>query len=674
MILDKLILDNFRQFHGKHTMNFSSGDSNIIVVYGENGRGKTSIFRALMFCLYGEKALTQDGIINKDEIYLVNTNEVMKAHQSKEAAHASVELSLRDGECQYSIKRSIKSMFIAGKIIEEPSDLSLSITSPDGNTKIIKDPGSIASHIQNILDRRVREYFLFDGERIEHLTRASVKQKKEVSLGVRNLLKIDALEIAIKSLGKLSHLLRDEIATKATGKLAHKSREINELSERLESNNSALLEIEDEMVKAEAEIADYDEKLKEYDGVRELVEKRTIRNEAIQRLEEEYKDINAQIREGISNFASLLCIKTIQNVHDYINGKIERGEIPSEIRRDFIEKLISEGTCICGTPIEAGSSEFDSLKEWVVKSTESELNESALKVWNDITLLVRDIHTNHQKCEIILQGLGKNSDEISRLRVEVDRITDEIGRNDREDATYFEKQRRSVMEKIGELKEKQINVNEKIQQFQKSIDSLKTEVAELEKEEGVVTRLSKRRDIAENAESALKKIYSNITYDARENIAHFASDYFQCVLDNDSKEIFSRIKISDDYSLEILDRHGHPTLANISAGQRHLVSISFIAALAHVASNGQLMEMPLFMDSPFGRLSLEHRKNLIRLVPQLCAQWILLATDTELRKEEGEFLQRTGRLGRFYRLMSTDKGESRIEEVSLDDAILTLKS
>lgn len=57
MIIESLTLENFRQFRGKHTLRFSHGKKNVTVVLGENGRGKTGLFRALMFCLFGDRHL-----------------------------------------------------------------------------------------------------------------------------------------------------------------------------------------------------------------------------------------------------------------------------------------------------------------------------------------------------------------------------------------------------------------------------------------------------------------------------------------------------------------------------------------------------------------------------------------------------------------------------------------
>ena len=77
MILHNLKLKDFRQFKGIQQIVFShrkeKTKANVTVIFGENGRGKTSIFRAVMFALFGERRLRQDEDIVQEELYLVNT-------------------------------------------------------------------------------------------------------------------------------------------------------------------------------------------------------------------------------------------------------------------------------------------------------------------------------------------------------------------------------------------------------------------------------------------------------------------------------------------------------------------------------------------------------------------------------------------------------------------------
>lgn len=61
MILEKLVLDNFRQFYGRQEIVFSqSDDKNVTIIHAENGFGKTTLLNAFLWVLYGKRSLTND--------------------------------------------------------------------------------------------------------------------------------------------------------------------------------------------------------------------------------------------------------------------------------------------------------------------------------------------------------------------------------------------------------------------------------------------------------------------------------------------------------------------------------------------------------------------------------------------------------------------------------------
>ena len=54
MILRKLEVTNFRQIYGTNEISFAPpGDSNVTVILGTNGGGKTTLLNAFVWCLYG---------------------------------------------------------------------------------------------------------------------------------------------------------------------------------------------------------------------------------------------------------------------------------------------------------------------------------------------------------------------------------------------------------------------------------------------------------------------------------------------------------------------------------------------------------------------------------------------------------------------------------------------
>jgi len=98
---------NFRQFYGTSEIIFSKEheDKNVVVIFGENGRGKTGIFRAIVYCLYNEKKLIQDGDIKDEELQLINT-QALEEHAG-EFVDSFVELKFVHNNFIYTLKRSM---------------------------------------------------------------------------------------------------------------------------------------------------------------------------------------------------------------------------------------------------------------------------------------------------------------------------------------------------------------------------------------------------------------------------------------------------------------------------------------------------------------------------------------------------------------------------------------
>ena len=56
MRFEKLILENFSSYHGTHTIEFNTTEAKpITVIVGKSGHGKTSIFDAINWALYGDQ-------------------------------------------------------------------------------------------------------------------------------------------------------------------------------------------------------------------------------------------------------------------------------------------------------------------------------------------------------------------------------------------------------------------------------------------------------------------------------------------------------------------------------------------------------------------------------------------------------------------------------------------
>jgi len=673
MILLKLTVENFRQFRGKQEIQFlapSQDDANVTVVFGENGRGKTGLFRAIVFCLFGERRLSQDGDVPYDELQLVNVS-ALEANPDT-PVKTVVELEFSHRGSHYRLRRAILGMQDEGRIIEEEDEIRLFVTPSSGNIQQIPTI-EINEVIDSILDRRVKDYFLFDGEKIERLTRASIEQRREISAGIRNLLNVDALETAIKAVGRVTRGLEKELSGASHEELSRLLKRLGDNEEEQARARKRLDELADEIRLARQEIDKTDKELDKFNEIRHLLERRKSLEQELGELEQQATEALSEMKNIVCKASALIVAPTVINVYEHIDHQKQKGEIPSEIRRDLIEKILEEKLCICGSSVCEGSDAYTHIIEWLKRTSDVSTQDAALNLWRYLSEVRNHFSDDADLVEKKLQQYGNIRSAIANINRSLENVSNQIGTSERHDATKLDDHRKKLQDNIISLEANARVTQSQLEQLQQENDRLRALLKEEKLKVGRNDELSRRSILARDAQDALNDIYSQFTREIKDMISESATLLFRELLDHEGRENLKTIIVNEDYSLQVLDRYKKPFLANISAGQRQIMSISFIAALARIAAKGSKIEIPLFMDTPFGRLSYEHRQNLINQVPTFASQWILLATDTEFRRQEAQLLKNSGKWGKFFMLRSTQDGNTEIVEQDISSALAILR-
>jgi DNA sulfur modification protein DndD len=92
-------------------------------------------------------------------------------------------------------------------------------------------------------------------------------------------------------------------------------------------------------------------------------------------------------------------------------------------------------------------------------------------------------------------------------------------------------------------------------------------------------------------------------------------------------EEYTGVEITPEYTLGIRTITGKLLNPDVlSAGEKEALAFAFITGLNQITDTC----VPLIMDTPFGHLDEEHQKNIIKSLPNLNSQVIILATDRDL--------------------------------------------
>jgi len=666
MILHKIVLENFRQFKGKQEIVFATELPNITIIYGENGRGKTGLFRALMFGLFDDRRLPQDDDINTKDINLVNTQALEESEGLPVIASVTIVLSA-NGE-KYEVERKLKAVKRNNQIAEQPYGVSLTITDAQGNTKPpINDPVEIGEYIGKVFDPKIKDYFLFDGEKIERLTRADSAQKRTVAQGIKNLLNINDLEIARRSMEIMRTSLNNQVGTRSQGNLPKVLRAIEDNAMAIERNSHERATVRENLDNAQLQKKKLDIELDKIDAIKTVLEKRHECMGQETDIQEAQERRISVLGEKISLTAQTLLKKQFQYVYSVLDNKKDAGEIPVQDKLELIKKIIDENRCICGSCVKKGTPEYEAILSWRAKIDASGLSDEALNVWRDLSTLIQIMPNTIEDVRRHLTDYESDKKKLNEIHEKLKQLSENINEGAEESARKFNQLRESCLEDIGKYKNNLTGLEAEAQRLSSEKDDLQKKKERVIQEEGVKSELVAAANLASDTFNALDEIYQSFTEDMKKQIGDQASKIMHHLLDKEGRYSLKRIVVKDDYSLQVNDHRDEPFLANISAGQRQIISLCFITALAQVANGTDRFEIPLFMDTPFGRLSFEHRNNLIRFVPQICQQWITMVTDTELTEKEWDVYQTSTCKCMFYKLNSHKDGTTEISCIPIEN-------
>ena len=646
MKLEWMHLTNFRQFYGDQTIHFSRHQRrNVTVVHGANGSGKTSLFTALNWCLYGLGVEDMGELVSKQAIMEAAVDEEIEMKVQLAFSHSGERLTATRA---LSVSRTSSQRWQT----KPQAEFSLDSIHSDGQTRRIPNP---TGYVESILPSNVRTYFFFDGEKIDQFTRPS--HEAEVREAVRNVLKIEVLERAKNHLGVVAREYQSELKKLASGGIEDLLNREEKLRNEAENIQRSLTEFSKEEVAAKRQMQEIDVKLGEIREIREWDDKRKVAVEESKVHEREkdrlWQEIKEKSNQGFLCFANEAIAKALE----VLEAMRERGEIPPGIREQFVNDLLAAHRCICGRPIEEESEEHRRLMEVLARSLPSELENVVLQTAGDLRAVqprVEDVDRDlrklmRRKAEIDhrLEELAATLDEVSRhlQGVELEEVAAlEIKR------TEYERKIRALGSDIGRFEERLNNRRADLDKLQSAID--KAQLSEKRAQ-----NMQRRFSLARKASDAVEAMEDAFARDMRANIQTEAKEAFRRLVWKEAQ--FQDVQLSEDYHLEVIDRWGLPAKPELSAGERQVLSLAFITGMAKVTGE----EAPLVMDTPFGRLSSAHREAITRYVPDLTDQLVIFVTDEELHSKARNNLE--SRIGAEYKLNFDQKtGSSTIEELA----------
>ena len=617
------VLFNFRQFLGRQDIDLDvTNDKNVIVIHGENGAGKTTILQAFIWSLYGEIDLEhKERLLNEYEFFSLAEGE------SKDVW---VKLIFEDRKREYDVTRTVKIRKENNQQVIAKSELEVLI---DG--KPTKKP---QDSINYVLHPKLRNYFFFDGERIDRLARP--ESAEEIKEGIKNIMGVEILNRAIKHIKDARRELKKELQeleepnqTSPYDELVEKEDELDDVENKLKE-----LKLVKGRKKEEKEILDKEIlKIREVENLEkqknQLEKGKEILEKQLQRLEE--RERNLLTTKGYIAISD----KVIKDVEKYLEDKRKKGELPSGIREQFIKDLIEQGRCICGEKIEKGDKHYQNLMNLMEKSVNKKIEDRFIDLTAYLKPLlnykeqfIEELKKIREEKEITEKKLSEVEDSIKEIKAKIRRDIPNSSQELAEKRDELEEELSNIDQEIGKLLEKQDVIKSEIEKIKRGIEHYQ---AKNEKQ-----RIAQKRiDLCNAALSILESEYEKLTEKVKEKISNKVNETFGKIV---KKDYYAYI--NDEFELKVEKNVGGQILPVAkSTGENQIASLSFISSLVNIAKEWEESNKkdtltgagiyPIVMDSPFGTLDPEYRNLVSKYIQKLAPQIVLLVSNSQWSKE-----------------------------------------
>lgn len=666
-------LENFRQFYGKQKINFASEDRNITIIFGENGKGKTGIFRALMFALYNATHIQQDN--PSEKIHLVNL--LLLDEKPGTMCKARVTVLFEHNENKYEISRSIAAVKVNNRIQERNGTVKFHEIDYNGNYSPtpIEDIDQVRKMMNQILDEDIKDFFLFDGEKIDTLAKTNDQVKREVKSAIFKLLQIDNVEEARVLLNNLKNSEQRNVVNSTTDVNTHrKQEEIDEVIQNLVQQKEISSKTTEELIASNELIQKYELQLSQNREIGVIQDKLKLQEARYVELFDHLKLIKSEIGKLVyMNMPYLLLNDVFHNVSNYLQGTISEND--SNVPLEVIDESLQKNVCACcnnNLEVHQENRAFIQLLKQNYKR--SQINEDSKEILRMINNKSKTVDETKEKVIELLRNFDVKERKIREIEDIISEVQKEIGNkankelNLEQTNSSLQKQRqhsKEVETKIAQLTVRIVDLNTSKDMLQQQLDSIIKENESNAFEQQVI-------DVIKLISVDISSIAQEFSTDMRHKLKNTTTEIFKQLIDPKDANLIKEVNINNKFELEIYSHDDIEITQDISQGQRQIVALAFITALAQVAAgDDEQITFPLFMDSPFNRLSGVNRDQLIENIPKLTSQWILLLTDTELTRSEERVVKEGGRLGIWYRINQINTFHSEIEEVSLVGSLTT---
>jgi len=629
MIITEVKCSNFFRFYGDCMIScIVDNEKNVTVIRGENGTGKTTMLNAFYYCMYGEvePPLFVSKILNE-----------LAEHELQEGGtvDAKVEITFVDKEIEYTAIRKrtfVKRNGSATQLGGEDFNI-LQKNEKTGNSREIAESDDF---FENIIPNNLRGFFFFDGERIDRL--AKVDGRDEIRDAILNILGLTKLENLKGHLEQIvAELTREQrrYQTDIGKDLNDDHHALCTQKGKMEDN---LKKVKDDIRMATENINRISDFLSNFNSatINALEEDRKNTEAFISRLTTDIKAKNKELMTlATRKFKHNLVAFAFDDVFQYLESKREKGELPSDIKEQFIDDLLKKQLCICERELKKGEAAYEAVLRKKANAGRTELDNAYLKITAYIKqskAIVEEFFALYFAIKGEITGLEAQKDIQVKRYAEIKK---DFNESRIEQVRLQEEERSQLQDDLERYRDAKVRLEYDIENQTKKIESKLKEIQSLEARGEQEIAIKKRRDTVMLLGQLNQEMRTYFMDTTRSNL----DERIREVFDSMKEKSYRFARLTDDFVLEITnDLADEDDRRVLSTGEGQIASLAFIASLVSYAKekmHSKLLsdfgggDFPIVMDSPFGNLSAGHKQNVAREIGNLASQVIVVVSDEQ---------------------------------------------
>lgn len=609
MRISRVDIKNFRQY-SEASFVFDEAEPDVSVVVGRIGSGKTNFLNAVTWCLYdvehfagGDREVAprrRSGSVDSTGRAMPTVNVgPIDQDMAPGRRDVSVEIAVElDDGSRALISRKQSFVVSEGNRVQSDGESVPSVMLRRGGAGYDPVPEP-KLWINRHLPERIRPYFILNTERLQQF----LHQSAEASRVKDAILEIAQIDVLKTMLARLANVREDYYATADKGdpdSLLHKLE-----AERVQLDH-AIAGLRQDETGFEADLAAHDHTIAEIldqvgdvEAATALIKEHELKSADLVSLQARLDSLETSlVKQCALDAPAVFGLPDVELLLKHINQAISAGRWPAPVAPGYVQQMLDEHFCICGTePFTDGMKEH--LEE-ELRRHDTASNKTLMDLLGPASVLRDRAEAFRSRLRPIQEQIAAEHRDGQALQLHIDALTNDIEKMGLQDKDFeITRERWSVASKGRDLAiDGLARVRQEIERKEASLaETTKKLKFELKKSE-TQQEIGQLVQFSEQCIAAVNRAYDELIRETREEVSAALDESFLGMISETKGDTFKGAGVDENYCITVEHQLGFNAAENLGGGEDVCLALSFSQALGRVSG----FSLPLILDSPFVKL------------------------------------------------------------------------